>query len=113
MNGNRIAEIKGMTEGEFRIYLIEKLEKVQHIGLSNKKHVCDVKEKQATLELKIASFPEHCIQVLAMEKMGNRIDFLEKENAGRKAVNNLLFGAGGVSILSMVIMLLKFVFNAF
>ena len=37
---------------------------------------------------------------------------LEKEQIGRKAVNRVFLGAGSLSIVSMVLLLLKFVFKA-
>lgn len=120
MNGQKIAELKSMTEGEFRVFLGGQLEAI-HKGLtSNKAHLCDLKKKQDSLEKQVVKLPPHCMHEEDFEKMctirdklDGRLDNLEKEQYGRKMVNKVFLGSGVVGLIGIVLAIAKFIFEAF
>jgi len=105
MNGNKLFEIQNMTEGEFKVYLSGQLEMIH-------KDMTAIKKKQGAVESKIANVPTRAEYLKWFSDCSERVGVLEKEQIGRKAVNKVFLGAGSLSIVSMVLLLLKFVFKA-
>lgn len=112
MNGKKQIEIKGMTEGEFRVLLVEKMNTLERSQRECKKDLKENKDYLADLNVKVAKIPPHCIQVAALKEQDKRIDELEKKDAASKAIKSLLIGLmGGVGGSGGVVALLKWVFH--
>lgn len=112
MNGENISDIKNMTEGEFRVLLVTKMEDFQADLVTCKKDMKSNKRCLNDLKVQVAKIPHHCIQVNAIKEQGEKIVELEKKDAASKAVKSLLIGlVGGLGGSGGVVALLKWVFN--
>jgi len=118
MNGDVAVKIKEYGEGEWRVFITGEIQGVKNAVhtftdavMSHAKAVNDVMQKQHEQELKLAEFPQNCPKGKDVAKLERRVDSLEKIEAGRKAVQTVLFGAGGVGIIGGVLAILKFIFE--
>lgn len=122
MNGDALeklkTEVKGMRADEWRGFLAAKVEDIKDEQTQFRAALSETNAALNALKLEVAKLPAHCVHEQDFIKMCNikseidaRLDNLEKEDAGRKAVKNLLLGAGGgVGILGGILAILKFIF---
>lgn len=107
MNGDELAKLRSMDDGEWRGYLAGKLENVEKSLGTHSKSLKDLFKLHNDVTVKIAELPPHCLHTDTVKKLDVRLDDLEKSEAGRKAVNKFLFGTSGVSILGILLLVLK------
>ena len=114
MNGKDLQRVKSMDDAEWRGYLAAKVEDIQKEQVQIAKELGVNKKCMNNLAIQVAKIPAHCLQVDMIKEHNNRLDELEKKEAASKAVKNILLGAGGGGgLIGVVVLLLKFVFNAF
>ena len=125
MNGDALeklkAEVKRMKVDEWRGYLAAKVETVQENQKELKAELSATKTELSNLKTEVAKLPAHCVHEDDFIKMCNiegeidgRLGALEQEQTGRKAIRNLLLGAGGgIGILGGTLAILKLVFEVF
>jgi hypothetical protein len=107
MNGEELAKLRSMDDGEWRGYLAGKLEGVEKAIASHGKSLKSLFKLHNDLSLEVGKIPPHCLHTDTVKKLDMRIDDLEKTDVGRKAVNKAVFGASGFSVIGIIILLLK------
>lgn len=119
MNGDEAVKLKNYDDGQWRVYIASKIDVITKAVEAQGNAVAAVVEKQHEYDLKLVELPDHCVHEKDFQKMCNlkteldgRLDELEKDKAGRTAVNKFLFGASGFSVIAIIIMMLK-VFEVF
>lgn len=125
MNGDALnklkAQVKRMKVDEWRGYLASEVVHLKEDQKEIKTTLTKTNTALTALQVEVAKIPSHCVHEDDFIKMcsiktdlDERIDILEKDQAGRKAVRNLLLGAGGgIGILGGTLVILKLVFEVF
>lgn len=105
MNGKALVKlqeiVRGMNDGEWRGYLAAKVEDIHEDQAETKRCLNKV-------ILAVAKIPPHCIQVEKIQEIDKKVDILNEDKAGRRAVAKALWGSGGtISVLGFAYLVLK------
>lgn len=117
MNGRKLVKLKetvgGMNAAEWRGYLAAKVEDLVEEQAVMKKDIKDVKTCVGEVNATVAKMPTHCIQVEKIQEIDKKVDILNEDKAGRKAVSKAIWGGSGfIGFLGLSFMLLK-IFGVF
>jgi hypothetical protein len=104
MNGKELERVQKMGDAEWRGYLAAKVEDLAVI----KKEVKEIKACVGKVQIEVAKMTPHCIQVNKIESLDKKVDVLNEDKAGRKAVAKALWGSGGfIGLVGLTYLLLK------
>lgn len=120
-NGEDMAKaVQGMTQDEKLVFLISEVGGLKMAFTAHAKVLTKAISELSNIKLELVKLPAHCQHEGDFEKMctirdtlDSRIDELEKESVGRKAVTKVWLGTGGMSILGISLAILKFIFEVF
>ena len=117
MNDKRLVRLRetvgGMNDAEWRGYLAAKVEDLSTEQAITKKDVKDVKKCIGNVQLEVAKIPPHCIQVGKLKELNGKVDTLNEDKAGRKAVSRAIWGGSGfIGLVGFGFLLLK-IFGVF
>jgi len=119
MNGENMAKaVQGMTQDEKLVFIISEVGNLKTTLLAHVSVVAEAVREIGEMKLSLVKLPTHCAHESDFIKMCNirskldeRLGVLEKESTGRKAVFKIWFGAGGLGIVGMFLLILKFIFE--
>jgi hypothetical protein len=112
MNGKALVRlqetVKGMNDGEWRGYLAAKVEDIHEDQIETTKRLTETKKCLSKLIVTVAKIPPHCIQSEKIKEIDKKVDILNEDKAGRKAVARALWGSGGtISVLGFAYLMLR------
>lgn len=108
MNGDELTKLAKYSDKDWRGFLIAKVEDIQVNQLEHTKRLNETKTCVSKLAVVVAKLPTHCIQEKKIEDIDKKVDILNEDKAGRKAVSKAIWGGSGlIGFVSVLFMVLK------